>query len=455
MPIYQNILETIGNTPVVKLQHFDTGPCELFIKLENQNPTGSIKDRIALYMIEQAEKRGDLKPGATLIEGTAGNTGLGLAMVAQRKGYQCIIVMPDKMSREKIMHLKALGAQVITTRSDVVKGDPEYYLDIAERLAHETTDAYYINQFNNPDNVRAHETQTGPEIWQDMDEQLDAFVAGMGTSGTMTGVGHYLKQVNSNIDLVLADPSGSILTDYVNHGTKGEAKGWLVEGIGEDYIPTISDIDQVDTAIAVDDKTAFATARALLLKEGILAGSSTGTLLAAALHYCRAQTKAKRVLTLACDTGNKYLSKLYNDAWLNTHDFLPTTTFGDLRDLLAYASTATVHIQASMPLVSAHKKMLEHQLSTLPVLEGHMCVGLIDSLSLCHTLQTPKLDLQQTVSTIMKRNYTSLDIHTDENTLLQKLQQCQAIILTDKQKFCGQLTALDYSHSLKRRQSHV
>ena len=451
MPIYDNIVATIGNTPVIKVQHIDTGPCELYLKLENQNPGGSVKDRIALHMIEQAEKRGELKPGATIIEGTAGNTGLSLALVALSKGYHCIIVMPDKMSKEKIAHLKALGAEVIMTRSDVVKGHPEYYLDLAERLTQETENSYYINQFGNPDNVAAHATITGPEIWQDMQQDLDVFVAGMGTSGTLSGVGQYLRSMNNNIKLILADPQGSILADYVNNRVMGEAASWLVEGIGEDYIPSISQVNNVDQAITVQDIDAFNTARELLRKEGIFAGSSSGTLVHAAIQYCRAQTQPKRVLTLVCDTGNKYLSKLYDDAWMCTQGFFNEPGYGDLRDLLCYASCAQLHIDSSLPMLTAHKRLLEYRVTQLPVLNGKRCVGVLSDADLLAALEHDKEALTQPIENYMHSEIQCLDKTADEARLAVALAQSPAVVITDNDNFCGMLTRLDYANALKRR----
>lgn len=322
MPIYKNVLDLIGNTPIVELSSFDTGPCRLFIKMESLNPGGSIKDRIALMMIEDAEQKKQLLPGGTIVEATAGNTGVSLAMVAALKGYKMLIVIPDKMSQEKIEHLKAMGAEVVLTRSDVSKGHPEYYQDLAQRLAQERANAFYINQFANPNNPKAHELLTAPEIWQQMENDLDAIVLGAGTSGTVTGLGRYFKKVQPNVELVLADPKGSILQHYIATGeVLTKSASWLIEGIGEDYLPVISDFSAVKEAITVDDKDAFSTARALLRQEGIFAGSSTGALLHAALVYCRRQTKAKRVLTFACDGGSKYLSKMYSDAWMKQQGF--------------------------------------------------------------------------------------------------------------------------------------
>ena len=315
MKVYANALEMIGNTPMLRVSNLDTGPCELFLKLEIQNPGLSIKDRIAVSMIDAAEADGKIKPGDTIVEATAGNTGLGLALVAMQKGYKLVIVLPDKMSREKLHNLRALGAEVIETRSDVNKGHPEYYQDMAERIAKER-DAYYVNQFANPANVKAHYTTTGPEIWEQMEGKIDAFVCGVGSGGTLSGVGKFLREKNADVDLVLADPDGSILAPLVNEGKEVEPGSWLIEGIGEDFIPDTCDIKLANKAYAISDKESFQTARDVLSKEGIMVGSSSGTLIAGALQYCREQTEPKRVVTLACDTGCRYLSKLFNDEWL-------------------------------------------------------------------------------------------------------------------------------------------
>ncbi|HEX7970050.1 MAG TPA: PLP-dependent cysteine synthase family protein, partial [Stellaceae bacterium] len=304
MVVRRNVLESIGNTPLVELTRFDAGPCRLFVKLENQNPAGSIKDRIGLSLIEAAERDGKLGPGGTLIEATAGNTGLGLALVAAQKGYRLILVIPDKMSQEKVLHLKALGAEVRITRSDVGKGHPDYYQDLAERLAGEMG-AFYVNQFANPANPLAHETTTGPEIWQQMTHQLDAVVVGVGSGGTLTGLSRFFERVAPKVEMVLADPEGSILAPLVTTGRTAEAGSWLIEGIGEDFVPPNCDLGRVRAAYSISDRDSFAAARDLLRREGILGGSSSGTLLAAALRYCRAQTTAKRVVTFVCDSGNK------------------------------------------------------------------------------------------------------------------------------------------------------
>src|SRR5210317_1668777 len=244
MQVFNNVLEMIGRTPMLEVSRLDTGPCRLFLKLELMNPGGSIKDRIGVSMIEEAEKRGEIKPGDTLVEATAGNTGLGLALVAAQKGYKMILVLPDKMSQEKIFNLRAMGAEVVLTRSDVGRGHPEYYQDLGARIANEEG-AYFINQFGNPDNSLAHEKTTGPEILEQTNGEVDAIVLGVGSRGTVSGISDYLKREAPNVDMVLADPVGSILTDYINKGEIGESGSWLVEGIGEDFIPDIAEFEKV------------------------------------------------------------------------------------------------------------------------------------------------------------------------------------------------------------------
>src|SRR5262249_22358773 len=307
LPASATGLEMIANPPLMPLRGIDTGPCELFVKLENQNPGGSIKDRVGLYLIEAAERSGALKPGGTLIEATAGNTGLGLALVAAQKGYRLLLVIPDKMSQEKIFHLRAMGAEVQMTRSDVSKGHPEYYRDLAERLARETPGAYYVNQFGNPANARAHEETTAPEIWEQTGRRLDAVVCGAGTGGTLAGLTHFFARTAPAVELVLADPVGSGLASYALTGRLPEKMTpWLVEGVGGASVPPVGDFSRVRLAYSIPDAEAFRTCRELLAREGLIAGTSTGTLLAAALRYCRAQQAPKRVVTFVCDSGNKY-----------------------------------------------------------------------------------------------------------------------------------------------------
>jgi len=454
MAIHQSVLELIGNTPIVKAQRLDAGNCELFLKLESANPGGSIKDRIGLSMIESAERAGKIKPGDILVEGTAGNTGIGLALVAQQKGYRLTLVVPDKMSREKIFNLKAMGAEVVLTRSDVAKGHPQYYQDMAERLARETPGAYFINQFGNPDNPRAHEQGTGPEILAQMDGKLDAIVFGCGSSGTMTGLSRCFAQAAPNVEFILADPVGSILAQYINEGTLStKSASWMVEGIGEDFLPSISDFSRVKKAYAISDKESFLAGRELLEKEGILGGSSTGTLLAAALKYCREQTAPKRVLTLVCDTGNKYLSKMYNDYWMLDNGFLERQHYGDLRDLILrpYSQRDTVVVAPGDQLTVAYQRMKLYDVSQLPVMEGDQIVGIIDESDVLLHVYGNEAKFRDPVSTAMVAKLQQLDVKSSMEALLPVFELGHVAIVMDGEKFLGLITRIDLLNYLRRR----
>jgi cystathionine beta-synthase len=294
-----SVLDLIGETPLVEVTQFDRGPCRLFLKLESANPSGSIKDRPARTMIEAAEADGRLKPGGTIVEATAGNTGLGLALVGGRKGYRIVLVVPDKMAREKILHCRAMGAEVVLTRSDVGRGHPDYYQDLAEAITARTPGALFINQFANPANPLAHEQTTGPEILRQMQGQVDAIVVGVGSGGTLTGIGRFMAKASPRTRMILADPLGSVLAPAVETGHVPKQSGnWAVEGIGEDFVPPNADLSLVHKAYAISDRDSFAAAHDLLRQEGVLAGSSSGTLLAAALRYCREQSEPQRVVSL-------------------------------------------------------------------------------------------------------------------------------------------------------------
>ena len=454
MTISRSVLELIGATPMVRAQRLDTGRCELYLKLESANPGGSIKDRIGLSMIEGAERAGKIKPGATLVEGTAGNTGLGLALVAQAKGYRLILVVPDKMSREKIFNLKAMGAEVVLTRSDVAKGHPEYYQDLAERIARETPGAYFINQFGNPDNPRAHEQTTGPEIFEQMDGRVDTIVFGCGSSGTMTGLSRYFARVSPQTEFILADPVGSILAQYINEGTLStKSASWMVEGIGEDFLPSISDFSRVKKAYAISDKESFLTARELLAKEGIFGGSSTGTLTAAALKYCRAQTTKKRVLVFVCDTGNKYLSKMYNDYWMLDNGFLERPQHGDLRDLILrpYSQRDTVVVGPRDLLTTAYQRMKLYDVSQLPVMDGDQLVGIVDESDVLLHVYGDEARFRDPVSTAMVSKLDRLDVKSPIEALLPVFDRGQVAIVMNEGAFLGLITRIDLLNYLRRR----
>ncbi len=452
MNVYSNVLEMVGRTPMLELTRTDTGPCRLFLKLELMNPGGSIKDRIGISMIEQAEQRGDIRSGDTLVEATAGNTGLGLALVAAQKGYRLIIVLPDKMSQEKIFNLRAMGAEVVLTRSDVGRGHPEYYQDLGRQIA-EDEGAYFINQFGNPDNPLAHETTTAPELIEQLNGELDAIVLGVGSSGTVTGIGRYLAQHAPDVDLILADPVGSVLTDYINKGELGQAGSWLVEGIGEDFIPDIAEFDRVAKAYAISDAESFAAARELLGTEGVLAGSSSGTLLAAALKYCREQRSAKTVVTFACDTGNKYLSKLFNDFWMEDQGFIRREPFGDLRDLVGrlHGERATITVGPDDVLTTAHNRLRNAGFSQLPVMKEGRLVGVVTEDAIIQFVYGHPELMAGPVRDAMESAFIKLDKGESINNLVAMLRVQPYAAIMDGDEFLGLITRSDVLNYLRRQ----
>jgi len=443
----------IGKTPLAEVTRLDTGPCQLFLKLESQNPGGSIKDRIGLAMIEAAEAQGLLKPGGTIIEATAGNTGLGLALVGRLKGYRVLLVVPDKMSTEKVLHLKALGADVRTTRSDVGKGHPEYYQDYAARLAAEMPGAWYSDQFNNPANPLAHETTTGPEIWEQMAHKVDAIVVGVGSSGTLTGLTRYFRKVAPHVEFILADPAGSILAEYVKTGRVSETSGsWAVEGIGEDFIPAIADMTAVKHAYTITDQESFATARALLKEEGIPGGSSTGTLLAAALRYCREQTTPKRVVSFVCDTGTRYLSKVYNDGWMRDQGLLERPQHKDLRDLIGrrFDAGEVISVRPDDTLMIAFNRMRAADVAQLPVLSNGQLVGIIDESDLLLSVGTQPERFNNPVETTMTRRLEILAPSSELQALRATLDRGLTAVVAEGATFYGLITRYDLLNHLRR-----
>lgn len=453
--LHDSVLELVGDTPLVKIRHLDTGPCELYVKLESNNPGGSIKDRIARTMIAAAEESGQLKPGGTIVEATAGNTGLGLALIAALKGYKVVLVVPDKMSREKVQHCKALGAEIISARSDVVKGDPDYYQEVAARIAQERQ-GFYINQFANPNNVRAHETSTAPEIWEQMEHDVDAIVCGVGSGGTLTGIGNYMKKVSPKTEMVLADPVGSILAPLVNEGKEVTPGSWLVEGIGEDFIPDILDMSLTKKAYAISDTESFETVRQLIQKEGILAGSSSGTLVAAALRYCREQKEKKRVVTFICDRGDKYLSKAFSDPWIREQGFpkeaaaRPTNTISDILTR-RHARGETVFVRPNDTVFTAYKRMRIADVSQLPVIEGtDKIVGIVYENTLLNALiagQGRGFGATQIKDT-MEKTYLSIPEDTPIDEVGRLLQTHSTLVVAQDGHFEGLITRTDILNHL-------
>jgi cystathionine beta-synthase len=448
-------LDLIGGTPLVRVTALETGPCELFLKLESQNPGGSIKDRIGRAMIEAAEA--DSKVGRhqpRLVEATAGNTGLGLALVAARKGYRLTLVIPDKMSREKVVHLKALGAEVVITRSDVEKGHPAYYQDLAARIAREEG-AFYVDQFGNPANPAAHERTTGPEILAALDGRIDAMVCGVGSGGTITGLSRFFARAAPAAEMILADPEGSVLADYVRTGVIGKAGSWLVEGIGEDFVPPIADLSRVKKAYTIPDRESLQTARELLRSEGVLAGSSSGTLLAAALRYCREQSSPKRVVSIVADSGNKYLSKQFDDAWMADAGFGTHPATGDLRDVVSrwFTEGSVVTVKPDDTLAVAFSRMKLHGISQLPVVEGSRIVGIVDESDLLAAALEDEGSFKAQVSGFMTRRLQTVGPTTPLAALRPMLAEGLVPIVMDGDTFVGLVTRTDVLNHLRRRRA--
>jgi cystathionine beta-synthase len=392
--VYDNILGAIGKTPLVRLGRIAHDlACPLYAKMELLNPGGSVKDRVGLYIIEQAEKRGELKPGGTVVEATSGNTGVGLAIASALKGYKTIFVMPDKMSNEKIQLLRSYGARVVITPTAVAPEDPRSYYEVAKRLARETPNAILANQYHNPDNPKTHELQTGPELWEQTEGRLSDVVIGMGTGGTISGVGRYLKAKNPDIRIVGVDIKGSILKEiWENHGVVPEgveATTYKLEGIGEDFLPSTTDLSVVDNIVRVDDREGFLWARQLVRQEGIFAGGSSGAALAGALKYGRKLGPERLVVVIFPDAGARYLSKLYDNKWMRENGFLEME-FGEvtLGDLLISKSDKTLYMATlSEPMRDVMGVMREHSISQMPVVgpDGTL-VGLLEEVDLLNHL---------------------------------------------------------------------
>lgn len=439
MTLYQNALETIGNTPLIRLKKIESGlKVELYGKFESRNPGGSVKDRIALAMIESAESQGKLKPGGTIIEATAGNTGIGLAMAAAIKGYRCIFAVPTKMSEEKVALLAAYGAEVVLTPTDVAPDSEESYNGVADRLAREIPGAFRPSQFSNEENPRAHYRTTGPEIWRDTNGRIDVLVAGAGTGGTISGAGEFLKEKKPSVTVVLADPEGSILSGDHPHT-------FLVEGIGEDFIPYTFDRQVVDESIRVSDRESFAMAKRLAREEGLLVGGSSGTAVTAAVRYAQRLKGGEVVVAILPDTGYNYISKLFNDEWLSNHglagDFPQKITAGEV--VGAKKKQGIVGVGPAAPISEAIVIMHRHNISQLPVIADDTIVGSLNETGLMQFIHQGA-PTAKTVESIMGKPFPSISESTDIQEAYRLLLGAHpAVIVTKGKKTVAILTRLD------------
>ncbi len=450
--VFDSVLGAIGNTPLVRLKRIGRDlPCPLYAKLELMNPGGSVKDRVGAFIIEQAEKRGELKPGGTIVEATSGNTGVGLAIAAALKGYHTIFVMPDKMSNEKILLLRAYGAKVVITPTAVEPDDPRSYYEVAKKFARETPNAILANQYHNPDNPKTHELSTGPEIWEQTEGRVTDVIIGMGTGGTISGVGRYLKSKNPNIKIVGVDIEGSILTEiWQNKGKIPEGaypKTYKVEGIGEDFLPSATDLSVVDWIERAGDKESFLWARQLVRQEGIFAGGSSGSAIAGALKYCRRLTPDRLAVVILPDSGSRYLSKFYDDKWMREFGFL-SMEFGEtaLGDLLIAKPDKTLYTAAlgdSMRKVVA--AMHEHGISQMPVIgaDGTL-VGLIEEVDLLnHMLEKHDHSPDEPIDPLVQNASAVFPAETSLEEAMPALKSGLALIVVENSKPIGILTKID------------
>jgi cystathionine beta-synthase len=450
--VYNNILDAIGWTPLVRLNRLANGlPCPVYAKLESFNPGGSVKDRIGLNMIEEAERAGRLKPGGTVVEATSGNTGVGLAIVCAIKGYKAVFVMPDKMSTEKIQLLRAYGGRVVITPTAVAPEDPRSYYNVAQRIVDETPNAILANQYHNPENPRSHYETTGPEIWEQTRGQVTDVVVGMGTGGTITGIGRYLKECDPNIRMIGVDPAGSILLEIWQHGRvpeDAEATTYKVEGIGEDFLPSTLDLSMIDDVLRVSDQESFRWTRRLVKEEGIFCGGSSGSAVAAAIRYARGLPEDRLVVVILPDTGSRYLSKVFDDKWMRENGFLETEwseiTVGDVLARKAFRKLITTNLNDGVVDVIAMMK--SHDISQVPVLDPQGgLAGLVTEVDLLKYMlesgQSPATEL--TIAPIVEKAEAVFPEGTLLEEVLPAIIDGYVILVTRKERPVGILTKID------------
>lgn len=452
----KSVLDAIGNTPIIKLKNVVKDiESEIYVKLEYMNPGGSIKDRIGKYMVEKAIERGDLKPGGTIVEGTSGNTGVGLAMYAAIHGYKAIFVLPDKQSIEKINNLRAFGAKVVVTPTNVEPDDPRSYYSVAKRIAETTPNSFYANQYNNLDNRDTHYYWTGPEIYEQTNGEFDVFMAGIGTGGTITGTGKYLKEKMPHLKVVGIDIEGSILTHYFyTREFKPEmARPYVLEGIGEDILPDNYDWDVYDDMVMIGDKESFLMTRALLTKEGIYAGGSSGAAIVGAIKYAKQLKEPKRILVILPDSGNRYAGKIFNDDWMRDKGYFDNSFNVEVKEVisaLGKKATEIISIPDTASVGDACDLMREKDISQVPISRNGEIVGIVSENKLLRPLFESQISLRDPITVAMENNFAIVD----ENELLEKVANSllnkKSVLITSHGKFVAILTDIDILNYMSR-----
>ncbi|MGA7123957.1 MAG: cystathionine beta-synthase [Polyangiaceae bacterium] len=454
----QDITEAVGNTPIVRLNRVAAGVhAEVYVKCEYLNPGGSHKDRLALNLLRRAEERG-LRPGGTIVEATSGNTGASLALLAVLRGYKCIFVMPDKMSQEKIAHLRAFGAKVVVCPTAVEPDDPRSYYSVAKRLAAETPNSFYADQYNNPANPEAHYLSTGPEIWRQTNGDFDVFVAGMGTGGTISGCGKFFKERNKDIQIVGVDPVGSLYYDFVKTGRVTKPFSYKVEGIGEDFFPTTMNLKIIDEIVRVDDRECFLMTRDLTRLEGLFVGGSGGAAVAGALKYARQFGKpGQKILVFLADGGHKYMSKIFNDDWMRENGFLDDAPgIGTVRDLLVQKDRGgreLVTATLSSKVRDVIETLKSRGISQLPVVEGGRLKGIVAEVDLLRHLVSGHKTLDSTIDELVESDYATVTPNTKLELLQSVLAEAKVAIVAEADQVVGIVTKIDLIDFLARDSS--
>jgi cystathionine beta-synthase len=452
-----DITQAVGNTPIVKLNKVTEGvAADIYVKCEYLNPMGSHKDRVARNMIQEAESRG-LKPGGTLVEATSGNTGAALAMMAAVKGYKCIFIMPDKMSQEKVSTLRALGARVVLCPTAVEPEDPRSYYSVSKRIANETPNAFYANQYHNPDNPAAHYKSTGPEIWEQCGPELDVLVAGLGTGGTISGTGKFLKERNPNVRLVGVDPVGSMYYDFIKDKRITKPFSYKVEGIGEDFFPSTINMDIIDEVVRVDDRECFLMTRDLVRMEGLFVGGSCGAAVAGAIKYAKASGRKENILVMLADGASKYISKIFNDDWMRENGFLDDESpgLGTVKDLLTHkGGPAKVETAASKDsILTVVNKLKTFGISQLPVVDDERLRGLIHESDLLKALVSGKTQ-DTPIAEMIESDYATVTLATKVELLKNVMNDAKIVLVMDGASIVGLISKIDLIDFLAQRVAH-